>query len=284
MTAGRKNGRTRRTRCGAPLVVPFVVVGIALSFGVVVFHPAPGAAQAAPSGSTAPLDIGRMVFQRDCAVCHGADATGTTYGPSLQGVGLAAVDYWVTTGRMPLLTPARPAKSPENQSPPGQRLPDPSAQPRGGPALYPPSVISDLEDYVATIAPGGPGIPQVNLSGTNLANGGELYRLQCAACHEWAGVGGALYQREAPGITGATPTQVAEAIITGPGQMPKFGPPAVPAGQLNDVVAYVHYLRHPQDPGGNPLWYLGPVAEGGVAILLGLGALLLIVRWIGDRS
>jgi ubiquinol-cytochrome c reductase cytochrome c subunit len=164
------------------------------------------------------------------------------------------------------------------------RLPDPHAQPHSGPALYPPPVIAELEDYVATIAPGGPDVPRVNLSGADLAAGGELYRLQCAACHEWAGVGGALYQREAPSVKGATPTQVAEAIITGPGQMPKFGPPAVPSGQLNNIVGYVRYLDHPQDRGGDPLWYLGPVAEGGIAIVVGLGALLLISRWIGDRT
>ncbi|MGH9126155.1 MAG: c-type cytochrome [Acidimicrobiales bacterium] len=245
-------------------------------------------AAAASRAPAAPRDAGtstgREVFLRDCAVCHGADAQGTSFAPSLQGVGTASVDYWVSTGRMPLYASTRPAKSPENQPPPGQRLPDPDVQPHAGPAAYPAPVIKDLEAYIATIAPGGPPIPTVNLAGTDLGTGGELYRLQCAACHSWSGVGGALYQRAAPSVQGATPTEIAEAIETGPDQMPTFGPPAIPAGQLNDVVAYVRYLDHPKSPGGNPLWFIGPVAEGGIAILVGLAALLLICRWIGDRS
>jgi ubiquinol-cytochrome c reductase cytochrome c subunit len=224
------------------------------------------------------------VYLRDCAVCHGADAGGTPYGPSLQGVGRAAVDYMVTTGRMPLVGQTRPARSPENQPPPGQLLPDPTAEPHRRPPLYPPPLIQALEDYVATIAPGGPDIPAVNLTGANLATGGELYRLQCAACHEWAGVGGALYQREAPSLHQATAMQIAEAVRTGPGQMPKFGTPAIPDDQLNDIVAYVRYLDHPQNRGGNPLWYIGPVAEGAMAIVVGLGVLVAATRWIGDRT
>jgi ubiquinol-cytochrome c reductase cytochrome c subunit len=121
---------------------------------------------------------------------------------------------------MPLVANARPARSPENQSPPGQRLADPTARARRGPPAYPPPVIAALEDYVASIAPGGPGVPNVDLAAANLAIGGELYRMQCAACHEWAGVGGALYQRDAPSLDLATPTQIAEAIRVGPGQMP----------------------------------------------------------------
>jgi ubiquinol-cytochrome c reductase cytochrome c subunit len=225
-----------------------------------------------------------MVYLRDCAVCHGADATGSGDTPSLQGVGRAAVDYWVSTGRMPLIPNTRPARSPEDSTPPGQRLPNDQAQPHRRPAAYPPSVIAALEDYVATIAPGGPDIPTVDLSAASLTTGGELYRLQCAACHEWAGVGGALYQREAPSLHQATPTQIAEAVRTGPDQMPQFGTPAVSDDQLNDIVGYVRYLDHPTNRGGNPLWYLGPVAEGGIAIIVGLGLLLGITRWIGDRS
>ena len=147
---------------------PLAVVGGAVAVAVTV-GPSHAAARAAP----VPAATGRLVYLRDCAVCHGADARGTSYGPSLQGVGLAAVDYWVTTGRMPLVANARPAQSPANQAPPGQRLADSSATPRRGPPAYPPQVIAALEAYVATIAPGGPGIPTVNLAGVSLPTGGE---------------------------------------------------------------------------------------------------------------
>ena len=128
---------------------------------------------------------------------------------------------------------------------------------------------------MSSIAPGGPDIPHVDLAGTSLAAGGEVFRAQCAACHSWSGVGGALYQRAAPSLRLATATQIAEAMRTGPGQMPAFGTAAIPADQLDDVVAYVRYLDHPDNRGGQPLWYLGPVAEGAAAIILGLGALML---------
>jgi ubiquinol-cytochrome c reductase cytochrome c subunit len=226
----------------------------------------------------------KIAFLRDCATCHGADARGTSYGPSLQGVGAAAVDYWVSTGRMPLVNDGRPAKSPQGIAPPGQYLADPQAQIHRRTPIYSPEQISALVAYVSSIAPGGPGIPTVDLTHTDLATGGEVFRLQCAACHSWSGVGGALYQRSAPSLRRATPTQVAEAMRTGPAEMPAFGTAAVPDDQLDDVVAYVRYLDHPNDRGGLPLWYLGPVAEGAVAIILGLGALLAASRWIGSRG
>jgi ubiquinol-cytochrome c reductase cytochrome c subunit len=265
----------------------FPVAVIAL-FGVVGFvHAGSRAAAAAGAGTTpgpvTPNDA-RIAYLRDCATCHGADARGTVVGPSLQGVGSAAVDYWVSTGRMPLVASTRPPKSPQGQAPPGQYLADPNARSARRTPAYPPAMISALVTYVSHIAPGGPAVPSVDLTHANLSAGGQTFRLQCAACHAWSGEGGALYQRAAPSLHSATPTQIAEAVRTGPGQMPAFGTAAIPADQVDNVVAYVRYLDHPDNRGGLPLWYLGPVAEGGVAILLGLAALLLATRWIGSRG
>jgi ubiquinol-cytochrome c reductase cytochrome c subunit len=234
--------------------------------------------------SAAALGEARLTYLRDCATCHGADAQGTPFGPSLQGAGPAAFDYWLSTGRMPLIANARPPKSPQGQAPPGQYLADPNAQDQRRTPSYSPSQIEALVEYISSIAPGGPGIPTVDLANADLAVGGQVFRLQCAACHAWAGSGGALYQRSAPSLHRATPTQIAEAMRTGPGQMPAFGVAAVPAHQLDDVVAYVGYLHHPTDRGGQPLWFLGPVAEGAVSIIIGLGVLLLASRWIGSRG
>jgi ubiquinol-cytochrome c reductase cytochrome c subunit len=161
---------------------------------------------------------------------------------------------------------------------------DPHATPSRHRAAYDLATIRALVDYVAALAPGGPAIPAVHPDPGGLAVGGEVYRLQCAACHAWAGTGGALYQRGAPPLHAATDTQIAEAVRTGPGQMPAFGTAAVPPDQLDALVAYVRYLDRPDNRGGSPLWYLGPVAEGGVAIVIGLGALLVISRWIGERT
>jgi ubiquinol-cytochrome c reductase cytochrome c subunit len=226
----------------------------------------------------------RTIYLRDCATCHAADATGTVHGPSLLGVGRAAVDYWVSTGRMPLVVVSRPPKSPAQQPPPGQVLPDTFANDRRKPPLYEPAVITALVDYVAGLTGPGPDIPTVDGTSGNLGVGLGLFQEQCAACHAWGGDGGALLHVAAPSLHRATPTQIAEAIRIGPLNMPAFGQAAISDQDLQSVVSYVTYLDHPKNRGGNPLWNLGPVSEGGVAWLLGMVALLLIVRWIGERG
>jgi ubiquinol-cytochrome c reductase cytochrome c subunit len=263
--------------------LPMGLIACAAAFAFWLPNHTPGTAPLETQAVSAP-PAAKTTYLRDCSTCHGADARGTPTGPSLQGVGRASVDYWVSTGRMPLLANSRPAKSPQGVPPPGQRLADPEAQARRGIPAYSPAEIAALEDYVSSIAPGGPDVPDVDLAHANLATGGQIFRLQCAACHSWSGVGGALYQRSAPSLRAATATQIAEAVRIGPGQMPAFGTAAVPTNEINDLVAYLRYLDHPRNRGGEPLWYLGPVAEGALAILAGLGALLLCARWIGERG
>ena len=240
-------------------------------------------ANARARGDEPPRDP-REVFLADCAVCHGSDARGTARAPSLIGVGRASIDYQLTSGRMPLTEVGRANDEPGTplQPLPDKFLGDPDKTPNHHEPAYPPATLSALEDYVVGLTGGGgPDIPR--LSGGNLAEGGALFRLQCAACHAWAGDGGALVDREAPGLHEATDTQIAEAIRVGPGQMPGFGTAALTDEQLASVVAYVRYLDHPRDRGGNSLWHLGAFAEGGVA-LAAVGALLLFVRWIGERG
>lgn len=226
----------------------------------------------------------RQVFLAQCAVCHGNNARGSAAGPSLVGVGRASVDYQLSTGRMPL---TRVGRDDDQPGTPLRPLPEkflgtPSAIPRRHKPAYSPEMISALVDYTVGVAGGGgPDIPTV--VGGDLAEGGELFRLQCAACHSWAGDGGALVERRAPRLGQATPTQIAEALRVGPGQMPVFGAAALSDAQVASVVAYVRYLRDPLDRGGNPLWHLGPFAEGALA-LVALGALMLFTRWIGERG
>ncbi|MBV9412324.1 MAG: c-type cytochrome [Acidimicrobiia bacterium] len=249
--------------------VPFLLAGAAAVILV------PRAAASAPSHAAPPAqtqapDV-RRIFLADCATCHGADARGTNRGPTLVGVGRASVDYELTTGRMPITDP-------------GVILGNPNQEIKRRDPFYPPATIAALEDYIATLTgPSGPPIPDMNPN-ANRAAGGELFRLQCAACHAWAGDGGALLDREAPQLHDATRTQIGEAVRVGPGLMPAFGHAAMDDRQLDQLAEYVRYLAHPEDRGGNPLWHLGPFAEGFVAWILGMTTLLLMIRWIGERK
>jgi ubiquinol-cytochrome c reductase cytochrome c subunit len=239
-----------------------------------------GHAAAAPQAANPPA---RATYLSDCAVCHGADATGTEQGPPLVGVGTAVVDFELSTGRMPLADASRTEEPGRTKRPAPNRTPAATDQApaRHAPA-YSPMQEKALVAYIATlIGPGGPQIP--TLPEGDLAQGGELYRLNCAACHAWAGSGGALAEREAPNLYQATALQTAEAIRVGPGRMPAFGQAALSTKQVGDVAAYVEELRHPADRGGLSLAHLGPVGEGaaaGVALI----ALLLVVRVIGERG
>jgi ubiquinol-cytochrome c reductase cytochrome c subunit len=220
-----------------------------------------GAAAVAPAASAPDA---KAVYLSDCAVCHGADGRGTTTGPSLVGVGAASANYQLTTGRMPLSAPGAIA----HRQPP----------------KYDQATIEGLEAIVAGFG-AGPAVPELDLSGADVAAGGEIYRLNCAACHQAVGQGGALEHREAPPLTEATPTQIAEAVRLGPGQMPSFGHAAIDDKGLADLAAYVtQQLQHPNDAGGLAIGHLGPVPEGAIAIIVGLGLAVLITIWIGDRE
>jgi ubiquinol-cytochrome c reductase cytochrome c subunit len=237
------------------------------------------AARPSPSGALASThqraDV-RQVYLRDCAVCHGADARGTELGPDLHGVGAAQVDFQLATGRMPVPT----GDASQVRQPPSAA----EAQARRTPR-YDAATRRALVDYVVALAGGGGApIPDVHPATGDLAAGGEIFRLQCAACHAWSGEGGALLQREAPSTHAATALEIAEAVRAGPGNMPAFGHAAVDDQQLQSLVRYVQYLDHPDDRGGAPLWHLGPLAEGAVAVFVGLGLLVVAVRWIGTRS
>src|SRR5437588_8540273 len=168
-----------------------------------------------PGRASAQIDV-RTIFLRDCATCHGADGRGSPRGPSVLTSGRAGVDFYLSTGRMPI---DKPTDAVERHKP-----------------KYDPATIRALVDYVATL-PGftGPDIPAVDVAHATVAQGGVLYRLNCAACHAWSGRGGALLHRESPALDHATPTQIAEAMRVGPGNMPVFGEAAIDARGLDDV-------------------------------------------------
>jgi ubiquinol-cytochrome c reductase cytochrome c subunit len=204
---------------------------------------------------------GRQLYLVGCVSCHGAEAEGTDLGPTLVGVGAAAADFYLTTGRMPAAYPS-------------------GYQSTRKPPAYTPEEIDALVAYVASLGD-GPAIPEVDLDGADLARGGVLFRANCAACHQAAANGGALsYGKNAPSLHDATPTQVVEAMRIGPGQMPVFDPRLLSPQDANDIAKYVEYLKDPDHSGGLPLEGFGPVTEGFVALLFGLGGTVALCFWI----
>jgi ubiquinol-cytochrome c reductase cytochrome c subunit len=143
--------------------------------------------------------------------------------------------------------------------------------------------IARIIAYVDSLGAGtGTPIPQVDLSAASLTEGATLYTENCASCHSSVAAGGALTNgRYAPTLRPSTPTQIAEAIRVGPGTMPLFGTDTLSDSQVNSIVRYVVYLQHPDDRGGLNLSHIGPITEGMIALVVGLGALLAVVRKIG---
>ena len=207
---------------------------------------------------------GAELYLIGCSSCHGAGGVGTDQAPTLIGVGAASADFYLTTGRMPAAagTPYQP--------------------PRKEPA-YSPEDIEALVAYVASLG-AGPPIPDVDVATADLAHGGVLFRANCASCHQAAGAGGALsYGQYAPPLDEATPTQVVEAMRTGPGEMPVFNATTLNDQDANDIAAYVRYLHDPDNRGGAALGGNGPVPEGAVALIVGLGGSVAISIWIVGR-
>jgi ubiquinol-cytochrome c reductase cytochrome c subunit len=213
---------------------------------------------------------GHTLFELNCSSCHGVDASGTDRAPNLQGLGPATVDFWVSTGRMPL------AASNE--------------QPVRKPPRFTRKKTLQIVAFVSSLAPTAPdypsGIPKVDVAAGNVAEGNALFVLNCAGCHTITGAGDALSAGYfAPSLHKAVPRQMAEAIRTGPSQMPHFGPGNLSNQQVADIVAYVSGpIQHPSDRGGLGLGGIGPVAEGFVGLLFGVGGLMLVAFWLGDRK
>ena len=222
-----------------------------------------GASAAAPAQDTTQTSQGHSLFVQSCATCHGLDAQGTSVAPSLIGAGAAAVDFQMSTGRMP----AKELGAENNR----------------GPVNFSPTDIQDIASYIASLG-GGPAVPapeQVSTSGANTALGQVLFSTNCAQCHGFAGAGGALtYGKTAPPLNAATPTQIYEAMLTGPEAMPVFDDGAVTPAEKKDIIGYIIATREEANPGGFSLGRTGTVSEGLLAWLGGLGFLVLIAMWL----
>jgi ubiquinol-cytochrome c reductase cytochrome c subunit len=225
---------------------------------------------AADTGRSQQVEQGKALFAIGCASCHGLDAQGTKFGPVLVGVGAAAVDFQVASGRMPMATEGNQAFPKERQ--------------------FDEEETAALAAYVASLGP-GPAIPSPeqyepnNPDAAEVARGGELFRTNCSACHNFAGAGGALPEgRVAPSLFDVSNRHLYEAMTTGPGQMPVFSDSVLRPQDKRELIAYLNALHEQPAEGGLDLGGLGPVSEGFWAWIVGMGGLVAFAVWIAAKG
>jgi ubiquinol-cytochrome c reductase cytochrome c subunit len=252
----------RRHPVAGLAIVAFVLVLVGVGYAVVTSGSATAASPTV--ANAAQIAEGHSLFEENCSTCHGIFAQGeNNVAPSLIGVGGAAVNFQVGTGRMPAAELG-------------------AEQPRK-PVKFTPSQIAALAAYIQNLG-GGPPVPtaaQVNPNAGNYGAGQQLFVANCAACHNFVGAGGALtYGKYAPSLTESTPTQIYEAMLTGPEAMPVFNDLTVTPQEKRDIIAYVTQVRDQPNPGGFSLGRVGPVTEGLVAFLGLLLFMVLAAMWI----
>nr|WP_208381489.1 cytochrome c [Paenarthrobacter ilicis] len=218
------------------------------------------------SYSASDVEEGGKLFAANCATCHGMGASGTNDGPSLVGVGAAAVDFQVGTGRMPM------------------QMSGPQAQKK--PAQFNEEQTKQLSAYVASLG-AGPAIPEESLldGKGDAAKGGELFRVNCAMCHNAAAAGGALTRGKfAPGLAGVSADHIYEAMVTGPQNMPVFNDSNITPEDKRDIITFLKTIEANGSPGGAELGSLGPVSEGLFVWVAGLGVIIAFTIWLTSRT
>jgi quinol---cytochrome-c reductase cytochrome c subunit len=239
---------------------------------LLVLAPAAPAEPPPPGLYTAERD-GKALYGANCSSCHGSNGRGVVaerrgpgdqpaLGPPLRGVGALAADFYLRTGYMPLASPYD--------------------QPWRSRVLFTDAQIRALVAYVASLGP-GPRVPRPRPERGNVSRGLRLFTDHCAGCHQVVAAGGALTGARVPPLDQATDTQVAEAVRIGPYLMPRFSKRQISDRQLDDLVAYVDYAKHPRDEGGWAVGHVGPVPEGIVTWLVGAVVLVLTCMVVGRR-
>jgi ubiquinol-cytochrome c reductase cytochrome c subunit len=258
----------RRRHPLAALVV--LLLALACTGGLyAVFAPA-SKAQADDTAQSLTIDEGKKLYAVGCASCHGTGGQGSSDGPSLVGVGAAAVDFQVGTGRMPAAT-SQGAQVPAKKN------------------IYTQAEIDQLAAYISSLG-AGPSVPteaEYGPGGADIAKGGELFRTNCAQCHNFTGKGGALTKgKYAPTLEGVDPKHIYEAMQTGPQNMPSFPDTTLSEQNKKDIIAYLHAVNSGEtnNPGGLELGGLGPVSEGLFSWIFGLGALIAVAVWVAART
>ena len=267
--SGTSHRRFRRRLTAAVLLV----LGLGMA-GVLAatLTPTPQVAVADQSQS-ALLRTGQQLYETACISCHGANLQGVDgRGPSLIGAGEAAVYFQVGSGRMPMM---------RNE-----------AQAMRKPPAFDEPQVDAIGAYVQSMG-AGPVVPRdangqianQSLIGNDVARGGDLFRLNCASCHNFTGRGGALSSgKYAPSLDLATPAQIYTAMLTGPQNMPKFSERQLGPEEKADIIAYVRSSSETLNPGGYGLGGFGPAPEGMAIFIIGIVASIAAALWIGARS
>jgi ubiquinol-cytochrome c reductase cytochrome c subunit len=241
-----------------------VAAGLVMAGALYSAFSAGGASAAAPAQGSTLAAQGHELFIASCSSCHGVNAQGTQVAPSLIGAGAAAVDFQMSTGRMP----AKELGAQNDRKPQEE---------------FTPAQIYAIATYIDSLG-GGPAIPssqEVSTAKADTALGSELFSANCSHCHGFAGAGGALtYGKDAPSLNASTPTQIYEAMLTGPEAMPVFGDGTITPAEKRDIIAFIDATRNEPNPGGFSLGRTGTVTEGLLGWLGGLGFLVLIAMWL----
>jgi len=252
----------RRYHRSAPMILVLALISI-IAVGYAVASPSPAQAAAYTADEA---DEGRKLFAANCATCHGLNAAGSEVAPSLQGVGAAAVDFQVSTGRMPQAASGPQAVAKERQ--------------------FNEEETRLLAAFVASLGE-GPAIPtagQIDGSLGDPANGMQLFRTNCAMCHGAVGGGGVLTQGKfAPALWGADPINIYQAMLSGPSNMPVFNDANITPEGKRDIIAFLEVQRE-GSPGGLGLGAVGPVSEALWLWIIGIGLIIGITVWVGARS
>lgn len=259
----RKGSKANRRHPVA--TVALIAIGLVFTGGGYALFSSTATAEA-DTTSQQVIEEGQKLFAANCASCHGLDLQGSSAGPTLIGVGAASVDFQVGTGRMPMAM-----QGPQAMQKPVQFTAEQTAA---------------LSAYVASVSP-GPSIPLSHLldGQGDATNGGELFRINCAMCHNVAGAGGALTEGKfAPALSGVAAVHIYEAMVTGPQNMPVFNDENLSPEDKRDIITYLKYIENNPSPGGNELGSLGPVAEGLFVWIFGLGAIVALTVWLTAKS
>lgn len=246
--------------------VALLLMGLLITGGLYAAASSVNEAQAATTYSASDVNEGNKLFVANCATCHGMNAEGSPSGPSLIGVGAAAVDFQVGTGRMPM------------------QMQGPQAQEK--PKQFTDEETKQLAAYVASLG-AGPAVPDeesLDTSKGNSAAGGEIFRVNCAMCHNAAAAGGALTRGKfAPSLAGVSEKHIYEAMATGPQNMPVFNDSNITPDEKRDVITFLKEIEAQGSPGGAQLGSLGPVSEGLLIWTAGLGIVIAFTIWLTSR-
>lgn len=261
----KRISRYRRHKAAGPFLLIFALLAIGTTFSVA---SAVTSAETQVVDRSVQIEEGRQIFLKGCSSCHGLNAEGGQIAPSLIGVGAASVDFQVGTGRMPMA--------------------DMSTQAMRKAPLYDAQETAALAAYVASLAP-GPEIPAESALNYerdgNTAEGGELFRNNCAMCHNFAGQGGALTQgKYAPTLMGVDPKYIYEAMITGPQSMPVFSDKTITPAEKVSIIKWIKAAENEPNLGGASLGRVGPVTEGLLGWVLGLGILIGVAVWLAMKA